>query len=77
MQLNMIEFYETNTELQEEFIKEVTANLNSIRISSINKDDFELGYAVLSYLIDKHKLENRALQLISFYKSKVVNKDVT
>lgn len=73
----MIEAYKANTELQQEFLTEVTTNLNSIRISSINKDDFELGYAVLSYLVDKYKLENTALELIQFYKSKVVNKDAT
>lgn len=67
MQSN-IKAYITNTELQKEFITKVTNNLASIRISNLSKNDFELGYAVLSYLIDKYRLEDRALELIQFYK---------
>ena len=58
----------TNAELRKVFITEVTNNLNTINDSDLSDNDFKLGYAVLSFLIDKYKLEKDALELIQFYK---------
>lgn len=59
----------TDIELRKVFITEVTNNLNSINDSDLTNYDFKLGYAVISYLIDKYKLEDTALELIQFYKN--------
>lgn len=58
----------TDNQLRKQFITEVTNNFNSINDSELSDYDFKLGYAVLSFLIDKHELETKALELIQFYK---------
>lgn len=66
----------TDNQLRKQFITEVTNNLNSINNSELSDYDFKLGYAVLSFLIDKYNLEKDALELIQFYKDQTKVVDV-
>lgn len=56
------------TDTQQKFIDEVTKNLKHINNNNLSDYDFKLGYAVLSFLVDKYMLDQQALELIQFYK---------